>query len=267
MNKIFSTSLISGVLLTGCMSNSSVLDKDYLNIAHRGASGSQPEHTFLAYDKAVKKEVDYLELDLQMTKDKKLVAMHDSSVDRTTNGTGLIKDKTLKNIKKLDASSSFDTKYKGEKVPEFNEVLKKYKNKTNFYIETKSPEIYPGMDKKVLSDLENNNLLKKRDLKNGKIIIQSFSEQSLKNIHKLNKDIPLVQLIENADIDKIDDKTIRNINEYAYGVGLSKNVINKKLIKKFHENNLKVHIFTLDNDKEVKQMKKMNIDGGFTNNP
>ena len=106
-----------------------------------------------------------------MTKDKKLIAMHDNKVDRTTNGTGLVKDKTLKEIKSLDAGSWFDKKYKNEKVPELNDTLNKYKDKTNFYIETKHPDMYPGMDEKLIKDLENNDLLKKESLKNGNLII------------------------------------------------------------------------------------------------
>ncbi|MEN3966188.1 glycerophosphodiester phosphodiesterase family protein [Mammaliicoccus sciuri] len=106
--------------------------------------------------------------------------MHDNKVDRTTNGTGLVKDKNLKEIKSLDAVSWFDKKYKNEKVPELNDILNKYKDKTNFYIETKHPDMYPGMDEKLIKDLENNGLLKQENLKNGNLIIQSFSETSLK---------------------------------------------------------------------------------------
>ncbi|MGU9560568.1 glycerophosphodiester phosphodiesterase family protein, partial [Lactiplantibacillus pentosus] len=65
-----------------------------LNVAHRGASGHAPEHTLLAYKLGQKMKGDYIEIDLQMTKDGHLVAMHDETLDRTTNGTGFVKDYT-----------------------------------------------------------------------------------------------------------------------------------------------------------------------------
>ncbi|GGI41669.1 hypothetical protein GCM10010896_14590 [Mammaliicoccus stepanovicii] len=116
MNRIILLGFVSFLTLGACNNQESVLDKDYLNIAHRGASGSTPEHTYVAYDKAIKQNADYTELDLQMTKDNRLIAMHDNKVDRTTNGTGLVKNKSHEEIKKLDAGSWFDKKIKGEKV-------------------------------------------------------------------------------------------------------------------------------------------------------
>ncbi|MBM6628543.1 glycerophosphodiester phosphodiesterase [Mammaliicoccus vitulinus] len=267
MNRIIVVSLISCIALVGCNSKESVLEKDYINIAHRGASGSTPEHTYAAYDKAIKQKADYTELDLQMTKDNKLVAMHDSKVDRTTNGTGMVKDKTLKDIKKLDSGSWFDKKYKGEKVPELNDVLSKYKKKTNFYIETKKPDMYPDMDEKLIKDLEDNTILKENDLDNGKLIIQSFSETSLKNIHKLNENIPLIQLVDDKVVKSLNDKELKKLSKYSYGLGFNKEVVNKDLVKKCHENGLKVHVFTLNNQDEVKEMKELGVDGAFNNNP
>lgn len=202
-----------------------------------------------------------------MTKDKKLIAMHDNKVDRTTNGTGLVKDKTLKEIKSLDAGSWFDKKYKNEKVPELNDTLNKYKDKTNFYIETKHPDMYPGMDEQLIKDLENNGLLKKESLKNGNLIIQSFSETSLKNIHKLNENIPLIHLINDKDVKKLNDKELKRLSKFVYGLGFNKGVINEELVEKVHKHGLKVHVFTLNNEKEVKEMKDINVDGAFNNNP
>src|SRR5690625_6303166 len=82
-----------------------------LNVAHRGASGHAPEHTLPAYQLGEQMHADYIEIDLQMTKDGVLIAMHDETVDRTTNGTGAVKDFTLAEIKQLDAGSWFNTMY------------------------------------------------------------------------------------------------------------------------------------------------------------
>lgn len=158
-------------------------------------------------------------------------------------------------------------KYKNEKVPELNDTLNKYKDKTNFYIETKHPDMYPGMDEQLIKDLENNGLLKKESLKNGNLIIQSFSETSIKNIHKLNENIPLIYLINDKDVKKLNDKELKRLSKFVYGLGFNKGVINEELVEKIHKHELKVHVFTLNNEKEVKEMKEFNVDGAFNNNP
>lgn len=75
------------------------------NIAHRGASAYAPEHTIVAYTLGQQLKGDYIEIDLQMTKDGHLIAMHDETLNRTTNGVGLVKEHTLEEIKKLNAGS------------------------------------------------------------------------------------------------------------------------------------------------------------------
>ncbi len=94
-----------------------------VNVAHRGASGDYPENTLLAFEKALEIGVDEIELDLHSTKDGHLVIMHDATVDRTTDGTGAIAEMTVAEIKALDAGSAFDGRFRGERVPTWEEAL------------------------------------------------------------------------------------------------------------------------------------------------
>src|SRR5699024_5441969 len=107
-------------------------------IAHRGASGYEPEHTMSAYELAIEQGADYIEQDLQLTKDGHLICMHDTTVDRTTNGTGNVSDLTLAQIKQLDAGN-------GQQVPTLDEVITRFGDSTKYYIETKRP-FDPNMD-------------------------------------------------------------------------------------------------------------------------
>ena len=91
--------------------------------AHRGNSRYFPENTMAAYRSAVALEPDMIEMDVHMTMDGVLVCMHDHTVDRTTNGTGLIREKTLAQMKELDAGSWKDARFAGEKVPTFEAFL------------------------------------------------------------------------------------------------------------------------------------------------
>jgi glycerophosphoryl diester phosphodiesterase len=123
-------------------------DKKFLVIGHRGVSGLAPEHTTASYDLVKEQKGDYIEIDLQMTKDGKLVAMHDTTVDRTTEGTGEVRDKTLEEMKQLDTGSWFNEEYpelakdsyKGLKVQTLEEIFQRYGKSANYYIETKSPD-------------------------------------------------------------------------------------------------------------------------------
>ncbi len=142
------------------------------NIAHRGGAG-EPENTLAAFRNAISQGVDWLEFDVQMTKDGALVVIHDETVDRTTNGTGAVRDLTLAQIRSLDAGQ-------GEKVPTFQEVLDLAKaDGTKILPETKSAHLYPGMEEKLLQALEKAGYL-------DQTVIQSFEADSLSKIHRLN---------------------------------------------------------------------------------
>lgn len=106
-------------------------------IAHRAGRGIRPENTLAAIRNAIQIKVDYVELDIRATRDGKLVIMHDGSVDRTTNGTGAVKELNLATIRALDAGSKFSAAYAGEKVPTFEEVLALCRGKVHIYVDHK----------------------------------------------------------------------------------------------------------------------------------
>jgi len=109
-------------------------------IAHRGGSSLAPENTLAAFRRAMELGVDYVEVDVRQTKDGGLVCMHDSTVDRTTNGKGKVEELTLEEIQALDAGSWFSQEYRGERVPTFQEVLSLCKDKIHVYLDHKEGE-------------------------------------------------------------------------------------------------------------------------------
>ncbi len=150
-------------------------------IAHRGGLAYKPENTLSAFQNAIDQGVDWLEFDVQMTKDGALVVIHDETVDRTTNGTGAVRDLTLEQIRSLDAGG-------GQKVPTFDEVLQLAKTAgVNILPETKSAHLYPGMEVKLMQALEQADYL-------DHTIIQSFEAPSLELLRRLNPDARLCAL-------------------------------------------------------------------------
>ena len=92
--------------------------------AHRGAIETHPENTISAFKEAIRLGAQMIEFDVQLTKDNALVIMHDTSVNRTTNGEGLVNNLTLYELKELDAGSWKSKKFAGEKIPTLKETLK-----------------------------------------------------------------------------------------------------------------------------------------------
>lgn len=149
--------------------------------AHRGCSQRYPENTITAFEKAAKLDgLTGIELDIQMTKDNEIVVIHDERVDRTTSGTGYVRDFTYSQIRQLDIENGNSQK---EKIPSVIEVLDLLKEdmKTGLLlnIELKNSIIaYEGMEDKILSMIAERNLQEQ-------VVYSSFYTKSLKRIRDL----------------------------------------------------------------------------------
>lgn len=249
-----------------------------LNIAHRGASGHAPEHTpehtLLAYKLGEKMKGHYIEIDLQMTKDGHLIAMHDETLDRTTNGTGFVKDHTLAEIKQLDAGSWFNEKYPdkakseyvGLKVPTLEEIFETFGMGSRYYIETKSPHLYPGMEEKLMRLLKKYRMLGKNS-HSSKVLLQSFSKESLLKLRKLHPQAPLIQLISGSGKAEITDEELQHIRSYAIGIGINYKRIDKEFIHQVRANHLLIHPYTVNNRSDMEKLLDWGVNGMFTNFP
>lgn len=158
-------------------------------IAHRGASGNFPENTIAAFKEAARLPVFGVEFDVHMTADGELVVIHDETVDRTSSGSGYVKDMTLKELKKYDFGSWFAPEFQGETIPTLPEVFDVFDatdHKLN--IELKS-DIFPyeGMVEKVLD------LIAERELE-SRVIISSFDHTAILSVKQLNPQIETAAL-------------------------------------------------------------------------
>ncbi len=168
--------------------------------------------------------------------------MHDTAVDRTTNGTGEVRDKTLSEIKSLDAGSWFNKaypekakqEYVGQKVPTLEEIFQKYGRSMKYYIETKSPDVYPGMEEKLLALLKKYNLVG-QNMSSSRVMIQSFSKDSLTKIHSMNKkysvssncfgiiQMKTMRLLNGLALHmnrkRVTNEDFQEIKKYAVGIG------------------------------------------------
>lgn len=139
--KSFLGLLFAGLIVTApCFGQATATNGSHRMImtsAHRGEHTHHPENSIPAIQGAIDAGVDYVEIDVRTTSDGQLVLMHDPSVNRMTNGKGLIKDMTLAEIKKLDLGARFPGQFPGLQVPTFDEVLEFCKGKIGIYVDTK----------------------------------------------------------------------------------------------------------------------------------
>lgn len=254
-------------------------DDVVLNVGHRGASGLAPEHTLVAYDLALELGADYIEQDLQMTQDGVLVVLHDETLERTVRGpvencTGFVRDKTLAQLKTCDAGSWFNEafpdqakpEYVGLQIPTLEEVFRRYRHRTNYYIETKNPESDPGMEEELLRLMDEYRLTKAAG-RHWQVLIQSFSPDSLVKIHALNPDLPLIQLYSGSLSSAEIQATLLVASAYAVGIGPSKGDVDAGLVEAAHGVCLDIHPYTVNETAEMEALIELGVDGMFTNFP
>jgi glycerophosphoryl diester phosphodiesterase len=250
---------------------------DMIVIGHRGASGYAPEHTLASYDLALRLGADYLEQDLQMTKDGVLVVLHDDTLDRTTGGScsGRVIDRTLEEVQRCDAGSWFNSahpeharpEYVGLRIPTLEEVLARYVEGASFYIETKNPEDAPGMEEALIALLDQFGLREPARAE-WRVLIQSFSESSLRKIHAMDPTLPLIQLVRArwATAETIRAR-LPEIREYAVGIGPSWRDADARLVEAARSHCLEVHPYTVNDPARMQQLTDMGVSGMFTDVP
>jgi len=218
-------------------------------IGHRGACYYKPENTLPSFQHALKLKCKFIECDVRLSKDKKIVIIHDKDLERTTNGRGLVSKYTLKELKKFDAG-------KGEKIPTLQEYIDLLKNKAIMVIELKKGK---GIVKEVFR------IIKKNKVEN-KVLIVSFHWGYLRKIKKLNKNIKTgllsvrsLLLIKRAKLCKADL------------IGIYYKFLNKNLIDKVHKNKLKIFVYERVTEnlskKKIKKLIKLRLNGIALNNP
>ncbi|TYR79444.1 glycerophosphodiester phosphodiesterase [Priestia megaterium] len=232
------------------------------NVAHRGASGYAPENTIAAFDKAVHMKADYIEIDVQQSKDGELVVIHDTKVDRTTEGTGYVKDLTLEQLRSLDAGSWKGEEFTGQKIPTFDEILDRYHGKIGILIELKAPELYPGIEEVVARELKERHLDKPQ---NEKIIIQSFNFESMKKTNTLLPKVPIGVLTSSKV--HTTSEALQEFSTYADYFNPSYGIVTKELVNEVHEAGMKISSWTVRSQETANFLLSMNVDAIITDYP
>ena len=260
---LYLASTLSPVMFFGKENTS----KKVIVTGHRGAAGLAPENTLSAIRKGISLGVDRIEIDVQQTLDGVVIVMHDETVDRTTNGSGAVKQLTYEAIKQLDADEKFDPEFKGEKVPSLEEALQTVNGQCDLVIEIKKGnDYYPEIIEHTIA------LIKKYDATEW-CIVHSFNLNALIEVHQQLPELRLhrlfvaklrgLPLIYNDSFDVLSVEKYPYIEEYSIMYLFA----NQNIIKQLHQHGKKVNVWTVDDKKHINRLINLGVDGIITDRP
>lgn len=226
--------------------------------AHRGASGYAPENTLEAFKLAVELGADGVELDVQFTKDRQLVVIHDERIDRTSNGVGFVADYTYDELGKFNFNKTHP-EYAHCNIPLLEDVLKLLKpTDLTINIELKTGiNFYPGIEEAVLS------LVEKYDMQK-RIVYSSFNHQTI---------IRIKELCPGAECGFLYADGIANIVSYAREYGIENihpalyNMKYEGLTETCEENGIRINVWTVNSDDDIEKMRQYGVNAVITNYP
>lgn len=242
-----------------------------LNIAHAGGKGTRPEHTMLAYETALADGADVLELDVHATADGVLVLMHDDTVDRTTDGTGAIKEMTFAELRELDAGyrftmddgATFPYRGMGLRVPTLEETLAAFPD-VPYVIEIKQGT--PSIVEPFLAICEDAGIL-------DQMVASAFDVNVLEELRAAAPDVPtsfglaevleFIALTDATEPDYVPPAAFLQVPPTQGGI----EVLSPTVVDRAHRLDLKVHAWTINDEAEMRTLIDLGIDGIITDYP
>lgn len=221
------------------------INSDILVIGHKGASKTEPENSLRSFKRAIELEADFIELDVQFSKDKEIVVFHDYDIKRITGQDGYIKEMTVQELKQYDIGE-------GESIPTLKEVISLTKGKIGLQIELKEE----GTGKVVIDMLRDANLI-------DSTIISSFNHKEILRVQEIEPRVRLGALISErvstpSDLNKA---TKRIIKKKLFAVHPHYKGVNRDLVEYAHSNNLNVNVWTVDEKEDIQRMIDIGVDG------
>ncbi len=215
----------------------------FLTIGHRGVMGVEPENTLRSFVHAEQAGMDAVELDLHLSKDGALAVMHDAAVDRTTDGRGLIAEKTMAELRELDAGQ-------GERVPVFEEVLDAIGSPVQ-------AEIKDVAAARALAEV-----MLRRDLA-GRVEVSSFHDEAVAEIAQLVPHVRTVLIASRWEADVIDRAKAAGAGTLALNIRR----LTLEVVEQAHAEGLKVIGWVVNTQDHLRLVRALDLDGATTDYP
>jgi glycerophosphoryl diester phosphodiesterase len=216
-----------------------------IRIGHRGAAGHAPENTLVSVNRAIVLGVELVEVDVQRSRDGELVILHDKRVDRTTDGTGYVKDMDFVDIRSLNAGQ-------GELVPLAQEVLGACRGRAEVLMEIIDPLAAPA----VLRLLENTASVEST-------IVSSFHHACLLELRTLKPSLRTLALIEGIPVEQAGFALSARVNY----VGASLESLSEDFVYHLHQHGLKLFAYTANDPRDIAWLTRIGVDGIISDYP
>ena len=231
-----------------------------LRIAHRGGSGLAPENTLTAFELAIQLGVDLIEVDVHGTADGAVVVVHDSTLTRTTDRQGAVRELTLSQIRKADAGSRFQPPTKNEVIPTLEEVLELTRNRAVLLIEIKAD----FLAERVLQIVESMEA-------ESHVIIQSFNPETVHRVKLLNSSIPTALVVGKLPTTPSRVRARRMVGEVleagANVLSIWHAVLTPQFFEEVRRRGISVWTWTVDEQIIMRDLIQMGVQGIITNFP
>ncbi|MEY9843132.1 glycerophosphoryl diester phosphodiesterase [Streptacidiphilus sp. BW17] len=246
-------------------------------IAHRGASGTYAEHTLAAYKLAIEQGADGLECDVRLTADGHLVCVHDRTVNRTSNGRGVVSTLELAQLSELDfggwkagdieetdwTSADHTSVLTLERLLELHADAGRH---IELAIETKHPTRYAGLvEKRLMELLGRFGLVPSKGEGPSPVRVMSFSQLSLRRIRQMAPELPTVFLMERV-LPWLRDGSLPHGARIA-GPGIDVIRANPGYVAALHRAGQRVHVWTVDEPEDVELCLRLGVEAIITNHP
>ncbi|MGF6354578.1 glycerophosphoryl diester phosphodiesterase [Paenibacillus sp. 4624] len=222
-----------------------------LCVAHRGFSSIAPENTMAAFNMAMERpEVQWMELDVQLSRDGVPVVIHDFTLERTTNGKGRVKDTDWSVLKQLDAGSWKGKNYTGERIPSLSELLDRSCGKVRLNIELKTQgDMYPGLPAAVIHEI------RKRHMQHD-VVITSFEPAALVEVKKLAPELETGLIIDAKPGDLL--AVLQQMHCTFLSIGYTN--VDKALMNEMNAAGIRVMAWTVDDKASMKKLAAIDPD-------
>jgi glycerophosphoryl diester phosphodiesterase len=228
--------------------------------AHRGFSGEYPENTLAAFRAAIAAGADMIELDVHLTRDNELVVIHDDTLERTTDGKGNVADKTLAELKRLDAGFKFNPRFAGERIPTLAEVLEVARGRIRVNIELKKGKNFPY----TMEDLADRTLAAvEKEKMTDQVLFSSFDPAAIDRIREIAPRLPIAVITQ---------KPWATPEEAGGGkryptINSSFKNLTEKNVRLARAAGLQVHAWTVNAPADMEKVISLGVDGIITNHP
>ncbi|RCW41045.1 glycerophosphoryl diester phosphodiesterase [Halopolyspora algeriensis] len=267
---VAASALLALVAATPVASAGTAPQTKAMNIAHRGASAYAPENTLAAVRLGVEMKSDLVEIDVQQTKDNRLVVIHDTTLARTTDveqkypdrAPWRVADFTLAEIRSLDAGSWKDPKYAEERVPTLAEVLDLLEHtRAGLLLEVKSPDLYPGIGQRIADELQQRPHWVRPDPTGRHLVVQSFDWGFIRHFHEL---LPQVEV---GVLGAPSTDRLAEVATYSDQVNPHHSEASSEYIAEVHAHGMTISPYTVDDPDRMRTLLDRGVDGIISNRP